>query len=203
MLKDIQSGRIRQYHDLTNEPAPDQERQLAITTEAIPEHEVQDFVEPEEPYTPTSHLNDLDGDEDMELPSLEPVVDQPDATDIPMPEVPAEDVSTRIPSQAATTSNAPSLRSDAPAPRTGAGIMVDEGGGGVLGALRSRQTTPRVSPYPRPFSNPPSLPSMLIILLAVILRLSSLRGSVLDTAIGRTGQMEQCGGQTRELERWA
>ena len=160
MLKDIQSGRIRQYHDLTNEPTPDQERQLAITTEAIPEHEVRDFVEPDEPYTPTSPLNDLDGDYDVEVPPLEPVVNQPDATDVPMPEVPAEDVSTRIPSQAATTSNAPSLRSDVPAPRTGAGIMVDEGSGGVLGALRSRQTTPRVSPYPHPFSNPPSLPSM-------------------------------------------
>ena len=176
MLKDIHSGKIRQFHDLTNEPTPDQEQQLQITSEALPgEMPDADMATPtpmnqqddpgyspgtpvEAPYSPTTAV---DSDEEQIINVPEEFQDQPLPVQDPS-QHDADMCSTREPSQMETPLMPSTPRSTVPGlnSRRASSIRVDEGADGIIvnppgGPIRASSTS-RIHPYP--FHEAPPLP---------------------------------------------
>ena len=159
MLKDIKDGKVRHFHDLTEEPTPDQEKELQISIDPVEdEHSLQPV--PEEPMP----LSSVPEEDDLSMTPTTPVTTPRDMVievdDVPEIQHDPLDASTREPSAAASQLG-PSAPPTMP-PSRRSSIVVDEGNGGVLRAQfrpdrSAASSSARASPYP--FSgNPPPLP---------------------------------------------
>ena len=167
MLKDIKDGKIRQFHDLTKEPTPDQEKELRISTEPLDEDGPRPLPSiPEEP--PQVPQIPPDDDDEISMAPTTPLTTPRDMAldqdEIPDDVMDPADDSTRAPSVAPADAMPSVPPSAVDSRRTSVdtrrnSITVDEGPGGELRApMRGRGSVgARVQPYPF-VGNPPPLP---------------------------------------------
>jgi len=169
MLKDIKDGKVRQFHDLTQEPVPGQEQELQISTEPLDEDMTGPQQLPPIPEEAVPVIPEVPDDDEISMAPTTPITTPRDMA-IDQDEIPddlePEDESTRVPSVPPSTA-APSAPPSVPASRRSS-IVVDEASGGTLRASREGQEPgapirgrgnagPRVQPYPF-VGNPPPLP---------------------------------------------
>ena len=103
MLKDIKDGKIRQFHDLTKEPTPDQEKELQISAEPLEEDGPRPLPSiPEEP--PQVPQIPPDDDDEISMAPMTPIITPRDMAldqdEIPDDAMDPADDSTRAPSVA-------------------------------------------------------------------------------------------------------
>ena len=128
MISDIKSGKIQHFHDLTQEPSPDQIEDIKVTVEPI------DAEEPE--YSPTTvqeEASPMDEDDEM-LRELDLLPTIPEENDMEVEDQESLN-STREPSQ-----HNPSVPSSA-IPSRRQSIVVDEGRGGRMISTISEQSS--------------------------------------------------------------